>query len=415
MAKGQKKFAVATLGCRTNQSESEGYVRQLEALGYVKAGEGEEADLCIVNSCTVTASADRHSRREIRRLSRRHPGSRLVVTGCLAERLPEAIGALPGVTDVIRNRDKEQLVEHLFPGEELPEFAPFITSDHARPFIKIQDGCNSFCTYCIIPYVRGRSRSRPEEEIVREVEGLVEQGFREVVLTGINIGDFTAGEGRRLAHLVRRIDGVPGLKRLRISSIDPDEVDDELASVVLGGRTTCPSMHIVLQSGSNVVLKRMNRKYTRQVFLQTVRRLQEASPEFTVTTDVIVGFPGETDADFQETLEVMNEVKFAKVHMFPYSDRERTRSALYPNKVSPHILQERKQRALRAAEEGAFRLRSPYVGRTVEVLVETEAPGFGHTPNFLPVTFRGRGKRGEIVSVLCTANTPLGLEGKVVP
>ena len=404
----KKRYKVVTLGCRTNQYESAAYASQLHKLGYVEAKEGEAADLCIVNTCTVTESADSSSRHEIRRLSREHAGAKLVVTGCLAERIPQEIAAIEGVDLVVPNKQKEALLALALPEqEEIPEFSITHFPAHTRAFVKVQDGCNSFCTYCIIPYVRGRSRSRSIEDVVREVEGLVATGYKEVVLTGINIGDFEGG----LAPLVRAVDRVEGLERLRISSIDPDEVSDDLMEAVVTGRTTCPSMHLVLQSGSNVILKRMNRKYTRRDFFQSVEKLKKADPTFTFTTDIIVGFPGETESDFEETLEVMDEVKFAKVHMFPYSERARTRAALFPNKVAPALMQERKQRLMRRAEEQAFALREQYIGQRLEVLIEGDEK-FGHTKNFLPVHVEARAlKSNDLITVQITKNSPTGLIG----
>jgi threonylcarbamoyladenosine tRNA methylthiotransferase MtaB len=322
------------------------------------------------------------------------------------------MGAIEGVSHVVPNQSKEKLLQVLFPEEELPEFKIDQFAGHTRAFVKVQDGCNSFCTYCIIPYVRGRSRSRPLEDVVREVEGLVAAGYKEVVLTGINIGDYEGTKGEKLVELVQAVDAVAGLERVRISSIDPDEIDEKLMRAVLDGKKTCHSMHVVLQSGSNVILKRMNRKYTRQIFLETIERLKKASPQFTFTTDIIVGFPGETEADFEDTLDVMQQVKFAKVHMFPYSERKRTRAALFPNKVPQEVIQARKQIVLREAEKQAFELRQAYIGKTVQVLVEEGKSG--HTANFLPVAFDSERKRHELVSVLCEANTPEGLVGRII-
>lgn len=406
-----KKFKVVTLGCRTNQYESQAYADQLRAMGYTEAAENEESDLCIVNTCTVTESADSSSRYQIRHLAKENPNAKLVVTGCLAERLPEEIAKMDRVAHVVSNKDKENLLSSVFPDEDIPEFSICQFAAHTRAFVKVQDGCNSYCTYCIIPYVRGRSRSRKLSEILKEVEPLIANGYKEVVLTGINIGDFDGNpkEGEkpvRLADLVRAVDKVSGLERLRVSSIDPDEVDDDLADAILNGKTTCPSMHIVLQSGSNVILKRMNRKYSRQIFLETVERLKTANPDFTFTTDVIVGFPGETDAYFQDTVDVIREVQFAKVHMFPYSERKRTRAALYTDKVPQEIIQQRKQIVLRAAEESSFELRNRYVGRRMKVLIEGD--GGGHTENFLYVIVPNA-KQNDIVEVELKFNSPEGL------
>lgn len=417
-----KKFKIVSLGCRTNQYESQAYHDQLLALGYSPAREGENAEICIVNTCTVTESADSSSRHAIRQLARENKDSQLLVTGCFAERQPSLVKQIEGVTHVVSNRDKEQLLAALFPEENLPEFSIKNFDAHTRAFIKIQDGCNSFCTYCILPYVRGRSHSRTVKEILQEIRLLIDNGYKEFVLTGINVGDFDGGCDHqvRLAELVRLVDALPGIERLRISSIDPDEVDEDLASAVLNGKKTCPSMHIVLQSGSNVILKRMNRKYTRQIFFETVDRLSTANPDFTFTTDVIVGFPGETETDFADTLDVMNKVKFAKVHMFPYSDRPRTRSVLMPNKVSLEVIKERKQNVLRLSEKLAFELREDYLHRKMSVLTESKdehnlAGINGYTSNFLPVWIEGDSFiSNQLVEVELVANTPTHLIGRPV-
>lgn len=420
-----KKFKIITLGCRTNQYESQAYHDQLEAMGYSKVGEDEAADLCIINTCTVTESADSSSRHQIRQLTKNNPHAKVVVTGCFAEHQPDVVKAIPGVTTIVPNAMKENLLESVFPDEEIPEFNIRRFDAHTRAFIKVQDGCNSFCTYCIIPYVRGRSRSRTKEEVVQEAQQLIANGYKEIVLTGINIGDFDGApqEGEsscRLAELVRAVDALPGLERLRISSIDPDEVDDDLADAVLNGKHTCHSMHVVLQAGSNVVLKRMNRKYTRQVFLQTVDRLRRASPHFTFTTDIIVGFPGETERDHRDTLEMIREVKFAKVHMFPYSDRPKTKSATMPDKVPAEVINRRKQEVLRLAEQAAYDLRQQYIGSKMKVLTESydkERPDeiSGHTENFLHVWLpRSSLLPNEIVEVELIENTPSGLIGRIL-
>lgn len=418
MSKENPKFKVVTLGCRTNQYESQAYRDQLQAMGYSQAAENEEADLCIVNTCTVTESADSSSRHEIRQLARQNPNSRLVVTGCSAERQPDVIKQLEGVTDVIPNKDKEVLLSQILPEEDVPEFSIKNFDSHTRAFVKVQDGCNSFCTYCIIPYVRGRSRSRTLDDVIREVEDLIANGFKEIVLTGINIGDFDGNREQNpnsLSDLVRAVDQVSGLERLRVSSIDPDEVDDDLLDAIVNGKHTCQSMHIVLQSGSNVVLKRMNRKYTRQMFLETVDRLKAASPDFTFTSDIIVGFPGETERDFEDTLEVMDEVKFAKVHMFPFSPRKRTRAALYTDQIADDVKRARKQVLMRLAEKHAFELREKYVGRTMSVLTERRDGGVsGHTENFLQVMLPDVDlEPNTLIDVELVENGPRGLVGKL--
>ena len=391
-------YKILTLGCRTNQYESEAYRTQLEALGY-QPTKGP-ADICIVNSCTVTENAARDSRAALRKLQRDNPGAKIALTGCLVEH-----EKIEGAT-IIPNLQKEKLIEQLFPDQpELPEFKIERFEAHTRAFVKVQDGCNSFCTYCIIPYVRGRSRSRPSEEILKEIEGLVRSGYKEVVLTGINIGDFE----HNLANLVRQVDQIEGLERIRISSIDPDEVDDDLLDAVVNGKKTCNSMHIVLQSGANPILKRMNRKYTRQEFFHTIDRLKEADPDFAFTTDIIVGFPGETEEDHKATIDAMEKVHFSKVHMFPYSDRPRTRANLYPDKVDPKTISRRKQEILRLAEQGSYQLRQGYLGRTLSVLAENN--NSGHTTNFLQVEFTTPVRPNTIVNVELIENQPHALVG----
>lgn len=401
----KKKYAISVLGCRTNQYEAQAFADQLDSMGYEPAVAGETADLCIVNTCTVTESADKRSFGAVKKLKRDNPGARVVVTGCMAL---SKMDDLLKFGEVVPNSDKEQLVQKVLPDEEVPEFRIKNFEAHTRAFVKVQDGCNSYCSYCVIPLVRGRSKSRPLEDVLEEVRGLVENGFREVVITGINVGDYDCPT---LAELIRQVDQVKGLERLRISSIDPDEVDDELLDLVVGGNVTCQSMHIVLQSGANSVLKRMRRKYTKQDFYDTVRRLKAASPDFTFTTDVIVGFPGETEEDFEETLEVIREVKFAKVHMFPYSVRPKTRAERFEDKVAPDVIERRRLKVIEVAGQVAFEMREPYVGRTMDVLVESDQKG--HTENFLPVRIRGKVRSNEIVRVKLVENRRDGLIGDV--
>ncbi|MDJ0652032.1 MAG: tRNA (N(6)-L-threonylcarbamoyladenosine(37)-C(2))-methylthiotransferase MtaB [Simkaniaceae bacterium] len=413
-----KKYKVVTLGCRTNQYESQAFADQLKKEGYVEAKEGEKADLCIINTCTVTESADKRSLYQIRKISKDFSPEALVVTGCLAQRLKKELEQLEAVTHVVSNQNKEHLLSKVFPEKEWPEFQIERFEAHTRAFVKIQDGCNSYCSYCVIPFVRGRSRSKKVFTILKEIEVLVENGYKEVVLTGINIGDFDGDQSPpvRLSDLVRQVDKIQGLERIRISSIDPDEVDDDLIDVVVTGEKTAPSMHIVLQSGSNLTLKRMRRNYTKQDFMTATTRLLKENPNFTFTTDVIVGFPGETEEEFQETLNLMDEVPFAKVHMFPYSDRPKTRASRMPHKVSPMVIQERKSRLLRRAEKNAYDLRQTFIEKEFSVLLETEEkPGYllGHTENFLPIYVPKESLRpNTLIRVKCIGNNPEGLMGE---
>lgn len=415
----KKKFKVATLGCRTNQYESQAYADQLVQLGYVPAGEGEVVDVCIVNTCTVTASADRSSRHLIRSLARENPGAKIIVTGCMAEKSQSEVSALEGVTLVVPNKEKEKLLCHLHPSEEIPEFAIRKFEGHTRAFVKVQDGCNCFCSYCIVPFVRGRSRSRRVEEILKEVKALLLSGYKEIVLTGVNVGDFDGGGEESLSSLVKKLDHLEELKRLRISSIDPTDVDEELISALAQGRSTCPSMHLVLQSGSGTILKRMNRKSTPELFLKVVERLRRERPSFTFTTDVIVGFPGESEQDFEATVEMVKRVHFAKVHIFPYSAREGTRAFSFPERVPHEVIEKRRARLSVLCDSLALSLRDKEVGAKREVLFESAPSGkegwlSGHTEEFFPVLVKTQEARaGEMRVVKLIENTKEALIGRI--
>lgn len=415
-----KKFKIVTLGCRTNQYESQAYHSQLEALGYTKAEGDEYADLCIVNTCTVTESADTSSKYQIRQLAKKNPNSKIIVTGCSADRQPDLLRQIEGVTDVVVNKDKENLLKIVFPDQELPEFNIKRFDAHTRAFVKVQDGCNSFCSYCIIPYVRGRSRSRTISEILTEVNQLIDNGYKEIVLTGINIGDFDGNGNHKLSELVRAVDEIPGIERLRVSSIDPDEVDEDLLDAIINGKHTCHSMHVVLQSGSNVTLKRMNRKYTRQVFFDTVDRLRKASPRFSFTTDIIVGFPGETEVDHHDTLDAIREARFIKVHSFPYSDRPGTKSSAMPNKVPSEVISRRKQEILRLSEEISWKERNSFLGQKMSILTESVSSDHpneicGHTDNFMMVWIPSENiTSNQIIDVELVENSPDGFKGKIL-
>ncbi|MCI0382268.1 MAG: tRNA (N(6)-L-threonylcarbamoyladenosine(37)-C(2))-methylthiotransferase MtaB [Chlamydiae bacterium] len=417
----KKNFKIHALGCRTNQYEAEALAKQLRELGYAEAQSQEEADLCIVNTCTVTKDADKASRLQLRNFRKKNPLAKIVATGCYAEALKQE--PMQEVDLVVTNEKKEKLLAEIFHETDLPEFCIDQFGGHTRAFVKVQDGCNSFCTYCIIPYVRGRSKSRTVESIKREISQLIKRGYKEIVLTGINIGDFDGGVEKsekpvKLAELVREVDQMDGLKRLRLSSIDPDEVDENLEEAILSGKNTCHSLHLVLQSGSNAVLKKMNRKYTRQIFLETVNRLKSKSPDFTFTTDIIIGFPGETERDFEETLEVMHQVKFAKVHMFPFSPRKRTRAALFPNQIPQEVMVKRKQTVLELSEKLSFELREKSIGKTLRVLIEGESDPTvsGYSDNFLKVLLKDSDylQPNSLVYANCIANSPEGLIAKVI-
>lgn len=384
-----KYFLIVSLGCRTNQYEAQAYRRQLLALGYQDLVEGASADLCIVNTCTVTARADADSLRQIKRLAKTHPKARLVVTGCYAEAAQEELKMMEEVDHVVSNLRKESLIEEIFPKEDLPEFAINAFPGYSRAFVKVQDGCNSFCSYCIIPYVRGRSRSRSLKSIVAEVQALVANGYQEIVLTGINIGDFDGGNQKEnLSSLLKALDALEGLARIRFSSIDPEDLNEDFIQALSTCKKACPSLHLVLQSGSDYILEKMRRKYRKKDFLRVVQRLRRENPDFAFTTDVIVGFPGEREEDFQQTLDLIEEVAFVKVHVFPYSKRPGTLAAKYEGQLSDTLISQRKKQLLECSEKAFIRDRKRFIGKKMQVLLEaSEKDGYltGHTDNFLKV------------------------------
>jgi len=372
-----KTCRLVTLGCKVNQYETQLVLETLERNGYREAVEDEPADLCVVNTCTVTNNGDSRSRQVIRQLARQNPGTRTLVMGCYATRDPEAVRSLPSVFEVIT--DKRELPD-LLARHGLYDMPAGISrfEGRKRAYVKVQDGCILKCTYCIIPQVRPGLRSRDPDLIEDEVRRLIDNGHHEIVLTGIHVGHFgvdtTRGRsGRprfRLPHLIRQLDRIPGPWRMRLSSIEAAEVDEDLIAAARDCEHLCPQFHPALQSGSNGVLRRMRRRYTSQQFLATVDRMRRELDHPALTTDVIVGFPGETDDEFQETLDTCAAAGFMKIHLFPYSPRRGTPAATLPDQV-PGVIREERMRRLEILErELARRYYETLVGTRVEVLVE---------------------------------------------
>ena len=390
---------LVTLGCKVNQYETQYVKEALEANGYREAADGEPADLCVVNTCTVTMEGDAKSRQLVRRLHQHNPGTRIVVMGCYATRDPKAVARLPGVARVIT--DKERLADELrdFGVAAMPTGISRFDG-HQRAFVKVQDGCLLSCTFCIIPQVRPGLRSRDPEAIVAEVAGLVANGCQEIVLTGIHLGhygiDLSRGKPkaawRRLWHLLDLLGELPGDFRIRLSSLEAAEVRDDLVRAMARQPRVVPHLHLCLQSGSDRILARMKRRYTAAGFLRRCDRLRQALDHPAFTTDVIVGFPGETDADFDATCRVVREVGISKIHVFSYSPREGTPAASLPDRVPPAIVDERRA-ALRDLErELAGQYYQGLVGRSLGVLVEgadRRRPGhvLGTSCRYAPVSF----------------------------
>ena len=414
-----------TLGCKVNQYETELIREGLSRIGFREAAPGERADLCLINTCTVTGEADGKSRQIIRRLIRENPGAHVVVTGCYATRAAQEVLAIPGVSEVLT--DKREIPDWLgrFGVRDIPDGIARFGQRH-RAYVKVQDDCLLHCTYYIIPYIRPRLYSRPVEEIVREVTRLADNGYREVVLTGIHLGhyglDFNFGKPKsqwiRLADLVRRLATLPLDVRIRLSSIEATEVTRELLEVMAAyPRRVCPHLHICLQSGSDAVLRRMHRRWGVRRFLDRCRLVREMLDEPCLTTDVIVGFPGETEADFQQTIDAVCQAGFSKIHIFPFSARRGTPAAQMPDQIPAEIRQERVERLAECERQLRERFLQRLVGRTLDVLLEApvRADSFdavGTACRYVPVRLpKARDQLGQVVPVKVTGiidNTLVG-------
>jgi threonylcarbamoyladenosine tRNA methylthiotransferase MtaB len=380
------KLRTVTLGCKVNQYETQ-FVREgLLDIGYEDAVEDENADLCIVNTCTVTSEGDSKSRQTIRRLARDNPASKIVVMGCYATRAPEEVAALPNVTEVVT--DKRELPDLLgrFGVTDVPTGISSFGRRH-RAYVKVQDGCLLRCSFCIIPHVRPQVTSRPVAHILDEVRRLVDNGYREVVLTGIHLGHYGVEGNRhtpksqwtRLSHLVEQIGRLPGDFRVRLSSIEATEVTRELIDAMADhSDKVCPHLHISMQSGSDSVLRRMRRRWGSRRYVDRCELVKEWLDQPAITTDIIVGFPGETDAEFAETISTSRAVGFSKIHIFPFSARRGTPAATMPDQVPAKVRNER-CRELAAVE---MELRDDYFrslrGRQLRVMVESKSESGGN-------------------------------------
>jgi threonylcarbamoyladenosine tRNA methylthiotransferase MtaB len=377
------KLKTITLGCKVNQYETEFLREGLFGIGYQDAGESDPADLCVVNTCTVTAEGDSKSRQIIRRLARENPASKIVVMGCYATRAPEEVAALPNVTEVLT--DKRELSDLLgrFGVTDVPTGISGFGRRH-RAYVKVQDGCLLRCSFCIIPMVRPELSSRPLAHILDEVRRLADNGYREVVLTGIHLGHYGVDWNRyepkenwtRLSHLVRAISELPGDFRVRLSSIEATEVTRELIDVMADNpEKICPHLHISMQSGSDSVLRRMRRRWGSRRFIDRCELLKERLDLPAITTDIIVGFPGETEAEFAETCETARQVGFSKIHIFPFSARRGTPAAEMPNQLSKETKQERVHELARVEAELQADYFASLAGKQLRVLVESPLEG----------------------------------------
>ena len=387
------RVALDSLGCKLNQAETELLARQFTDAGYRLVSPAGEADVYILNTCTVTHIADRKSRHWLRLAHRRNPDAKLVATGCYAQRAPQELDRIGGIDLILDNEQKPRLFQLL---EEAGYLSPLAHtqggstgSSHpgfrTRSLVKVQDGCSDLCSYCIVPLVRGREKSLPVAQVVGEVRHRIASGYKEVVLTGVKIGSYSYN-GVNLRGLLERILTETDIGGLRISSLQPQEISPELIGLWRDERL-CRHFHLSLQSGSDSVLRRMRRHYTVSDYLQSVSLIRALVPEAAITTDVIVGFPGETSAEFQESYEFCRKLGFARIHVFAYSAREGTQASRMPNQVEDRVKKQRSRRMLALARESTQSFHRQFLGKTMPVLWEKQTGGIwsGHTDNYIKV------------------------------
>ena len=382
----QTTVALDSLGCKLNQAEIQSLARQLEAAGYKLVDADAKADIYILNTCTVTHVADRKSRHMLHQARRRNPQARLIAIGCYAHRAPDELGKIEGVELVLGNDRKMSLPELL--GETHQHLSVEVTSSagrRTRAFLKIQDGCQNFCAYCIVPYVRSKEYCVKADDILTQIKDLVNNGYSEVVLTGTEIGNYQDGGGN-LVGLIKRILKETPLPRLRLSSLQPHHITPDLIELWRDSRL-CPHFHLSLQSGSDAVLKRMKRRYTTADYRKAVKLIRDAVPDAAITTDVIVGFPGETEAEFKDTMDFCGEMQFARIHVFPFSPRPGTAAATMPEQVADVVKKERAARMLALSKEAVKAFQRRFIGTTMDVLWEKQSRGVwsGLTGNYIKV------------------------------
>ena len=412
---------IFTLGCKVNQYESQEIGEMFEKSGYTLLNEPDNADIIIVNSCTVTAESVRKVRQSVRHLKKISPNAFLILTGCASQAEPEILSVLPEVNLMLGNRNNINIValcenalkergssvnahEEHETGESFQGLGITHFEGHTRAFLKIQDGCDRFCSYCLIPKARGLSRSKPLADIDRELSELSKNGYGEIVFVGINLSDYGKGTPYSLPDALMLAEKYDSIKRVRLGSLEPDHITDEMIERLKNVTKLCPQFHISLQSGCNSVLKRMNRHYTREEYKALADSLRSAFKDASVTTDILVGFPTESEADFCETVDFAKSIGFEKIHIFPYSKRNGTPAAAMPQ-LSNAIKDDRAKRLGAAAAEIRKEYLLKQVGKVYEVLFETEHPKFseGYTKNYTPVRiYDGKDRKGKFINVLIT-------------
>ncbi|MBR4389397.1 MAG: tRNA (N(6)-L-threonylcarbamoyladenosine(37)-C(2))-methylthiotransferase MtaB [Prevotella sp.] len=402
-----KKAAYFTLGCKLNFSETSTFAKLLGDMGVMTAGKGERADLCLINTCSVTDVADHKCRQAIRRMVRQHPGAFVVVTGCYAQLSPAKVNAIEGVDLVLGSNEKARLIQylteawteknptqalhrqHTVPTKDITSFQPSCSrGNRTRYFLKVQDGCDYFCTYCTIPFARGFSRSPSIESLVKQVEEVAAEGAKEIVLTGVNIGDFGKRTGESFLALIKALDEIGGIQRFRISSLEPDLLTDDIIDYCATSRAFMPHFHIPLQSGSDEVLCLMHRRYDTALFRHKVERIKRSMPYAFIGVDVMVGTRGETPEAFEQTFSFLKQLDISQLHVFPYSERPGTAALRIPLVVSEQEKRERSQRLLTLSDEKLHHFYQQHIGQRMEVLFEQAPRGramHGFTKNYVRV------------------------------
>ena len=415
------KAAIYTLGCKVNQYESRVMAEALAQNGYTVTDGKEDADIYIVNSCTVTAEADRKTRQRLHKLRREHPDAVLVLTGCMTQAFPDDAVKLPDVDIIIGNKNNDRLIELLDAfsknGKQIVAIEPHKTGDRfascvvhsyderTRAIVKIQDGCNRFCSYCIIPYSRGRVRSKPLDMLDQEIRTIAESGYKEVVLVGINLSSYGQDIGCTFPDAVAAACGVDGIERVRLGSLEPDHLTNDVIERLANLDKLCPQFHISLQSGCDKTLRAMNRHYTTAEFRNLCNNLRAHFNDCTLTTDVMVGFCGETDADFAESLGFVKEIGFEKLHVFPYSVRAGTKAASMPDHLPKKVKEERAAQMLALGDALRHQFFRSRIGKKERVLLEStrkDGYAFGYTANYTPVLLQTKAKSGTLIDVLIT-------------
>lgn len=417
-----KSVGIHSLGCKVNMYESEFVMNELKKAGYEIKSFDDICDVYIINTCTVTNSSDSKSKKIIRQAIRKNPEACVVAMGCFITANPDY--QEDGVDILLGNKDKSKIVSLLDEyfknkeiikrqySERLKTFEDMYINEfpgRTRAFVKIQDGCDNFCSYCIIPFVRGKCRSKNGDTVVREVTDLVHHGYKEIVLTGIHTGSYGVDLDTNFAHLLKRLIAIPELYRLRISSIEVTELNEEVLEILKNSDILVNHLHIPIQAGSDEILKAMNRKYDLDYFMKKIDEIRSIQSDIAISTDIIVGFPGETDELFEKSIETCKKIGFSKLHVFPYSERRGTKSSRMDGKIDGRRIKERARRLLEVSKKLEEDYMKKFLNSTVEVLIEEVHDGFsyGHTGNYLYVKIPGVYSHNEFVSVtICDIQYP---------